>query len=341
MGRRIGKIGLLLLALANLRVSLAAAPAGEEILRRAANAAKRVAYRGTRMMTLWLDSRAEGVECVEYADGHGRFRVEYLAPRAAKGRVIVDDGKVHWQIEPHSRRALRTPVSPLEAEERWDVALLLKNYKVTVDTRQHIIAHRPTYKLTLTPKYPGKPHKTLWVDTQTYLVLKREARHADGSPARSTAFSEIIFNPKTPRSQFEFKPQTGVKRVAAASPSPCKDPQAARTFVGASTRFPQRLPSLGFELRGAFCREEKGKRTVHLLYEDGIATLSVFVDKQTRQVAMKNAKTVSLNGQSAFLKTDHHFAVLRWSARGLRYTVVGDLTVEALLRVGRDLYAGR
>ncbi len=178
------------------------------------------------------------------------------------------------------------------------------------------------------------------MDAQTSLVLKREVRHADGSPARVTFFSEIVFNPKVARSQFEFKPSANIKVVSAAVPSRCKDAQAAHNFVGAPSPFPKQLP-LGFELRGALCREEDGKPSIHLLYEDGIATLSVFVDKQARQVSMKDAKNVSLNGQSAVLKTDHHFAVLRWADSGLRYTIVGDLTPEAMLKVGRDLYGGR
>jgi hypothetical protein len=179
------------------------------------------------------------------------------------------------------------------------------------------------------------------VDVQTYLVLKREARHADGAPARSTAFSEITFNPKTPPALFEFKPSAGQEIVPAAPPPLRMDLRTAHTWMGARSPFPKHLPSLGFEWYGALGREEKKQRTLHLLYENGLTTLSVFVDQQARQVAMKNAQTVSLDGHSARLKTDHHFAVLRWSEDGLRYTVVGDLTPEAMLKVGRDLDRAR
>jgi hypothetical protein len=108
---------------------------------------------------------------------------------------------------------------------------------------------------TLTPNHTGKPHKTLWVDTQTSLVLKREVRHADGSPARVASFSEITFAPKTPRAQFEFKPSAGTKVVSATSSSQCKNRAEAQKFIAARSPLPDRLPSLGFKLRSAFCRQ--------------------------------------------------------------------------------------
>lgn len=341
MSRRHFKIGLLCLGLASWVAVQAAGPSGEGILRQTANASQRVSYRGTRLTMLWLERRTEALECLESADGHGRFRVEYLAPRTAKGRIVIDDGRNRWQIEPGVRQVWRTPTSPLEKEDHWNVALLIQNYQVTVDPRLHSIAHRSAYKLTLIPRHPGKPRKILWIDTQTSLVLKREARQADGSPVRSTSFSEITFNPPTSRAQFTYQPSPDVKVVSLAPPSRRQNPRTAHQLIGAPAPFPQRFPALGFACYGALSHEENGQPTVHLLYEDGLLTLSLFVDRQARQAALRNAQSVRLNGQVAWLRTDPHFTVLRWAKGGLRYTLVGDLTAKAMLKVGHDLLAAR
>jgi len=334
MQRDLYRIWILLFLVGPGARMLHAAPSAETILRRAAEAARRVPYCGVRMTILWLENRTEGIECIEYADGQGRFRVEYLAPRSAKGRVIIDDGKSRWQLEAGARQVLRLAHDPLPQEEPWNIALLFQNYRISLEARPHIVAHRRAYKLTLRPKHPGKPFKIWWVDTQNYLILKREARHADGSPARSSAFSEITLNPKTPPSKFKFRPSKGMRIIFKDTSSRWQNAPSASRFMG--TFLPQRLPSLGFTLHGALCKEEKGKRTVHLLYEDGLATLSVFVDQQPRQAAMKNAQNISLQGKPAWLKTDHHFTILRWAKQGYRYTIVGDLTPAAILAAGAD-----
>ncbi|MBI3909653.1 MAG: hypothetical protein HY320_01810 [Armatimonadetes bacterium] len=337
---------LLLLALVSfvrvgLAPPLASAPSGEAILRRAAQAFRRVPYQGRRLTTLWLEHRTEGIECVEYADGRGRSRVEYLAPRSARGRVIIDDGRNHWQVEPGGHRVFRVDASPLEAEAAWEIPLLMRNYTVALAPGRHVVARRDAYKLLLRPKHAGKPHETLWVDRWTYLVLRREARHADGAPARWTTFTDITYHPNTPPARFEFRPPPHARIDPAPSPERQQDVLAAQRFIGAPYPFPQRLPSLGFERHAALCRDSAGKRTVHLLYDDGIATLSVFMDRQGNHDSIRQGRRVWIGGQPAWLKTDHHFAVLRWAARGLRYTVVGDLTVDALLKVAHDLNAAR
>lgn len=320
------------------RASAAKAPSAGEILARAARASHRVAYEGTRVVILWLADRSEAIECQEHSDGRGRARIRYLAPPSAKGREVIDDGRYCWQVEPGARQVYRKPSVPLPSDvERWDPRRLAGNYRVALRPALEVVAGRRAYRIDLVPRHRGKASNSLWVDTQTYLVLRREARHADGSPARTEYFSAIRLNVRPSPALFRFVGRKGMRITGAGAAARPLDLAAARRFLGVPLVLPRRVPSLGFELRSAFGKKQGAERSLHLLYEDGIATLSVFVDRKTREARMNGARRVSLGGRPALIRLDGHFAALRWVDRGLRYTVVGDLTSDALLSAGRDL----
>lgn len=337
MKRLPGLLALLLLAALCIAPAIAGTPPGDLLMRRVTAAVQRVPYSGKRMTTLWLERRTEGVESIESADGHGRSRIQYLAPAAARGRVWIDDGKQHWQIEPHGGRIFRAANALQAADPAWDLALLLANYRVVVDPRLDNIARRPAYKITLIPRHAGKPRTTLWADTRTSLLLKREARHADGAPARTTAFTEINLHPRMPRSFYNYRPPVGSKIVDAAPPARPINPARAQKLLGAARPFPQWIAALGFQLRGAFVPRTGKQASGYLVYEDGLVPLTVFIDKQTNRVALSRGRRHSVNGHPAWLRTDHHFGTLRWAANGLRYTIVGDLSETALLKMGQAL----
>jgi negative regulator of sigma E activity len=316
-----------------------AAPGAGDIIRRAFRSSRHVAYEGVRSTTLWLEKGAEAFEAREFADGKGRTRVEYLAPPAMKGRIVIDDGKHRFQIEPGGKKALRSASSPQE-EAGWNLALLLRNYRVVLDPRRDTVARRSAYCVELAPHHSGKPKVKLWIDTGTFLVLKRDARHADGSPARASTFSEVSYNAPPAERNFHFKAGPGVVVSATAAARSEQDGARAHGWIGAPHRFPARLRASGYELRRTLGREEAGQRSLHLLYEDGLSTLSVFVDRAASQAVFQGGRPVRIGSRSGSVKTSGHFGLLRWQAHGLRYTAVGDLTEQALVAVARDLTSG-
>jgi hypothetical protein len=326
----------ILLACAASVPGTAGAPAaGERALRRAMTAAGRIRYHGIRTTTLWLDSGAQAFETVEDANGRGQLRVEYRAPASARGRVVLNDGRRQWRIAPPGSRALPPPADSGEGQTAWNLRLLLRNYQVLADGETDRIARRPARRITLKPRHQGKPQETLWVDTETSLILKRDARHADGAPARSTALSEVTYGPPTRGPSFHLRP-ADAGTALPPPPLPARDASSARAFLG-SPPFRTRLSSLGFELYNVARSEKDRKRSVHLLYHDGLSTLSLFVDREGARRRMAGARPVQVSGHPALIKMGGHFGMLRWSAGSLRYTLVGDLTAGGLTEAAREL----
>src|SRR5947209_15884144 len=88
-------------------VAAGSAPSPLLLLQRAHRAAGHVSYSGRQVTAMWNESETAATVTQEYHAGDGRLRIETLMPPAARGRVVVDDGRNRWQYEPSRRVVYR------------------------------------------------------------------------------------------------------------------------------------------------------------------------------------------------------------------------------------------
>ncbi|GEM_PF-6907585 len=165
-----------------------------------------------------------------------------------------------------SGQTFTEPLDPSsERRPRWrhrgpitDVDLLLANYSVALEGEEPI-AGRPARRVAVRPRHPDRPTCTLWIDRERSFLLKYETKD------RTYETNAILFEAKAPERSDSGRSR-GRREVSLS-----ELPQA----VSFPVAVPSWLPK-GFRLQRASVMKWESHESLHLLYTDGLATLSVF-----------------------------------------------------------------
>jgi hypothetical protein len=167
--------------------------------------------------------------------------------------------------------------------------------------------------------------EVLHVDEATELIVRRETFAPDGRPLRVVAYTDL----QVATGELALPDSEGLE-VEAASLAPRELAELReRGFV-----VPEELPAR-YELLGGYEVDEAAVPTLHLVYADGLYTLSVF--QQQGRLSRR-----ALDGATE-LRSDDGGAVWRWpgseprrviwSGDGLTFTGLTDAPVDELLSV--------
>lgn len=268
------------------------------------------------------------------------WRVWYVAPADAYGRMLVSNESLTYQYEPKQAKVYSNDFvqfAPAVAQQ-LDAEHVAKNYSVEAGATT-TVAGRSTRTLSLVSKYSAALVERLWVDAATNLILQRETYHADGTIATKTTFDDIRIVKDFPKGLFDLSIPSGMTlaRGAAYAKSSTKV-----TDVTAGLRFkfigPQDLPD-GFSLQKADVETNGGVQTVQLVYTDGIRSFSLFENDTGRLPQFESAKPKAIvvgdiSGEYAYLGSD---TLVSWNAGALNLTLVGDLSPRELAKIGASL----
>jgi anti-sigma factor RsiW len=96
--------------------------------------------------------------------------------------------------------------------------------------------------------------------------------------------------------------------------------------AGFQGRYPKYLPD-GFTPIAGDVSDIKGIRTLHLLYSDGLRTLSLFENSRGAAVDLSRYKAVDtrFEDHNAQLVEDGPTRLLAWEESGLHFALVGEL----------------
>lgn len=261
---------------------------------------------------------------------HGQFRMEYTNPPEARGRIVYSDGHTNWQYEPASGVVTKTELLPDSPSDDGEVEdLIARNYRIALVSDQDTGAGRPAYIVELLPRQPGKSTQRRWIDRATYRTLRIETHYPDGILARLVAYSSV--NLPAVVSGADFRPPRGpAPMLVSSGPStrvvPVRDLAACASSLGLSAG-----GTLGFRLRQVADSQLGRTQTAHLLYTDGIESVSVFVQQGSlpaRPTAHWHA--IHIRGETAYENRDGHMDAVVWAGSGHRYTAVSHLEPTAL-----------
>jgi outer membrane lipoprotein-sorting protein len=263
-------------------------------------------------------------------------RRTYLAPQVLYGQFVISRGAMSWNVDPTMKRVVvsenRAAVDPVAVVD--DIALLDSNYRAVRSTSDDV-ANRKTDVVDLVSRYTGERAMRLWLDTQTHVVLAKEAYHSDGSLAWRTRFDDIRYTEGIPEAIFAASVPAGYQRVRGRS---YKEPEMAPGAIpdaGFTPITPKYLPE-GFSLVGSEVATVKSVRNLHLIYSDGVRTLSLF-ENATNRVAdfgVLKPQTTTFENHDAKYVRDGPTLLLAWREKGLAFTLVGDLDLRELVRIG-------
>jgi sigma-E factor negative regulatory protein RseB len=272
------------------------ASAGLRLLDQAAAACQAVSYSGEQAL-LWWGPGETSASVVDVWHQPGRVTLV----RAADGAADQD---------PDGILGVSTQL----------LALLESNYQVVYAGRGSA-AGRPA--LVVAVRRPGGGLAArFWLDAATKLPLQRQLFSQGAHMVSQEAFISL---------------QVGARAVAAM-PAPARAPSAAPLHQASAMALRAQGWPLPSELPGnlaLFAATETSSRSgpvINLSYSDGLAVISVFVQRGELGAPMPGWRQIGMDGQTVYSVNpdERSFA---WSSGGFVYTVVADAPVATVGQV--------
>ncbi len=267
----------------------------------------------------------------------------YVAPDSLYGDYIITRGPASYEFD--TKKSLITVThSPAFSDQVSAGAIfdrVLANYKCVLAPSASV-AGRPTYSVMLMNKFTGERVVRVWLDRETHLVLKREEYHANGAIASQMRFEELRYTKSLPDGLFATTPPAGYKEVSGRDLAmPTSDIEKAIKAAGFKPYTPKDLPQ-GFELTSADETDVGSVRSLHLVYSDGLRTLSLFENANGAAADFGTLRphTVTFEGHDGRYVEDGPTTLLAWNEHSLHFALVGDLQRAELIEIAKSVVPG-
>jgi len=261
----------------------------------------------------------------------GRYRMEYLLPLEATGRIVFSDGKANWQFEPGKNILARTTMAPMSEQRDRDLEQLIEgNYEITLISVNAEAAGRAAYQISLAPKQPGKSSQRRWIDKKTSKTLRIETHYTDGILARLVSYDKVTLPAVVSDTDFLPKRAQSVRTVSTKDDSLYLPTHTIPASYASLNLKPN--SALGFELIEISAGEIDNASATQFLYSDGIESVSVFAQSMAGSISSipSNWKKVAIGSAPGYENLDGHLDALTWIHGGCRYTAISHLAPDAL-----------
>jgi negative regulator of sigma E activity len=311
-------------------------PDSNALVKQALEAPRHVSYVGQLQTIRWGTRVANAtIQRVEHLAPSSTRRT-FLAPEALYGEYDITLGTTTTKIDPKQHRAMvsENPSSDNSIAMNSSIALLVANYKALIGAVE-IVAGRPATTISLVNRYTGERMMRLWIDNETKMVLAKEAYHQDGSLAWRSRFDEIRFTGEIPSVVFSTTIPPDFQHVEGRRFADINDDlQRTLDDAGFKAVNPRYLPD-GFHIIGAENSTFRGLRNLHLLYSDGIRTLSLFENNADSEPDFGGVKPsiTHFEGHDAQYVKDGPTTLLTWREHGLAFALIGDLDLKKLTEI--------
>jgi len=264
----------------------------------------------------------------------------YIAPQSLYGDWTVMRGSQSYNVDVRHRQVIVSTNAVVGDQVTLadNVGLLMSNYRPLLGSPD-TIAGRPAAEIALMNRYTGQIAMRVWIDKQTHLVLEKESYAPNGSVIAHMRFDKIRYANDLPAAIFEAPRLTGFAIVRGLSHgAPTNDFGSVVRAAGFQARSPKYLPE-GFLPVTGDVSDIKGIRTLHLLYSDGIRTISLFENNRGAAVDLSRYKAQStrVENHDAQYVQDGPTTLLTWAETGLHFTLVGDLSRTELARIAASV----
>jgi sigma-E factor negative regulatory protein RseB len=289
--------------------AVAGASRGLQLLSEAAAACQDRSYRGSQTL-LWWGQDETSATVVEVWHQPGRMTLVQAVgarpggPGAAAQSRVADDQDLGGILAISVRL----------------VALIRANYLVVYAGRGS--ADRRSALVVDVRRPDGGLAARFWLDAETKLPLRRELFDSSGHLVSDDAFAGLELG----------DPGPGGRPAAAAAPWPAQLDHARLAALRArGWELPGELPG-NLSLLTATETQTRSGPVVSLWYSDGLAVVSVFVQRGELAQAQPGWRPVTLRGRTVYSVNpeDRTFA---WSAGGFVYTLVADAPLETVSQV--------
>lgn len=300
------------------------------ILRRAQEQAPLRSYSATAQTSVTCEGKMTTSDVKVTHMQPNRCRIEYMSG-PLRGVIVGNDAARAWRFDPKSGRLVVGSSSGC-ADEAGKLRFLLENHRVTLAGMDRI-AGREAYALVVRPKGSSQIRKRLWIDTDSFVVLRQEDYDSSGKMQSSTRFTSIRFvesfpdklfqSPKGAKVTITEPPFGGAMTLAKLSEA-----------IGFAVREPKYLPK-GYRLdahRLYPCPCGCPHKSACIRYTNGLNGISVFESKAGSGCRAEAGCGRVPTGGCAVTKADGN-EIARLERDGISFTVVADVDQRELKRI--------
>lgn len=311
-----------------------------ELLRASLDAPKTISYIGQIETIRFSSNRAIATIVKIEHRAPGLTRRWYVAPEALFGDYVIARGNATYNFDTHHDRVVLSHVPALDdaVSSAGSFERVLANYRAVIEGTESV-ADRPTTSVVLIDRYTGERAMRVWIDRETHLVLKKEEYHANGAVASRTRFDAVRYTNEIPESIFSVDLPPGYKEVAGPEIA-TMDSDVDRVIAQAGFRpyEPRNLPQ-GFLMTSADVSEVAGVKTLHLLYSDGLRSVSLFENAKGAAADFGSLHPTSLpfEGHEAQYVEEGPTTLLTWKEKSLYFALVGDLQRGELVEIAKSV----
>jgi negative regulator of sigma E activity len=312
----------------------------DQLLRESIGAPKAVSYVGQLQTVRFSTSGATATLARVEHKAPGLTRRWYLAPEDLYGDYTITRGIDTYEFDTKQSRVIVSRNAALQddAVTANDMGMVIENYRAVLDDDE-TVANRTTTSILLINKFTGERAMRVWIDQQTHLVLQKEEYHSNGAVASQTRFEDIRYTNNIPDDIFSIDPPAGFTTVQGRNIGvPSSDTPAVIKDAGFKPYSPEDLPQ-GFDLVGSNVTTVQGIKSLHLMYSDGLRTISLFENDKgaAANFGDLHPKTTTFEGHDARYIEDGPTTLLTWEEHGLHFALVGDLGVNGLVQIATSV----
>lgn len=284
------------------------------LLARAAEATEGTRYQGTRFVSV-RGPDATATMLVEVQGVPGRGTLVHQVGASTQGSAM----RYEWREAPvHGSRGT--------------LGLLARNYDLEV-SGSGLVTGRLAHVVEARDPRSGLTAR-FWLDRQTGLLLRTEVRGRGGRLLRVSCFVKLRAGAAADTTVAErFQPSA----ASAPRPWPRLSGGDLASLRARGWTLPRRLPD-GLTLLEARGGHARGERVVHLLYSDGLFSVSLFVQQGTLAARRLQGWRRTQVGECCVVYMRHEIpSRAMWSGDGEVYTVVADAPAMTIRRVAAAL----
>lgn len=338
--KALSRLTVLTFALGLPSATFASGPDATTLLRQSVDAPKTVSYIGQLDTVRFSSNRAIATITKIEHRAPGLTRRWFVAPEALFGNYIVDRAGSTYQFDTKHSKVIVSHNAALDnaVASAGNFGRVLANYRALIQGSE-TVADRATVSIVLINKFTGERALRVWLDKATHLVLKKEEYHANGSVASQTRFDALRYTSEIPEGIFSTNLPSGYTQLAGTDIA-MMDSDIDRVIAQAGFKpfEPQSLPR-GFSITSGDVRQVNGVKTLHLLYSDGLRSISLFENATgaAADFGTLRPQKIVFDGLDGQYVEDGPTTLLTWKEHNLYFALVGDLMRNELVDIARSV----
>lgn len=312
-------------------------PTAADLLRSAMTAPERVSYVGEVQVLKFGTERSDAeVYRIEHR-APNLTRRWYLAPQALYGDSIISRGTTTYSIDIKRERIVIARQDQLDQiVENGNFGILMANYNAVYGPDE-VFDGRKCHVVLLNNKFSGETTMRVRIDVATGLVLERQEYAGNGSLIADMRIEQLRYTDSIPPAIFLLPP--GLHRVnGTAHGQPSGDVRQVIASAGFTAVVPKYLPE-GLHPIAADVTWIKDVPTLHVLYSDGIRTVSFFQNQRNAAVDLSRYRVTrtTVADHPAQYVEEGPTTLLAWADGNRHFALVGELSLADLEKIGASV----